>query len=118
MSTVPLDIERVVARLLIVGTYASVVLLGLGVTAMIATGMSPLDPAPPLDASRLFADIIGLRPAGFLWLGLLAVIATPSARVGASLIGYLRQHDRPMAIVATLILCVIALSVALAEAGS
>jgi uncharacterized membrane protein len=117
MSATAIDIDRVVGRLLIVGTYASVVLLGLGVAAMIATGTSPLDPAPPLDAGGLVGDIVALRPAGLLWLGLLVVIATPSARVAASLVGYLRSRDRTMAIVATLILCVIALSVVLAEAG-
>jgi uncharacterized membrane protein len=85
---------------------------------MIATGTSPLDPAPPLDAGRLIGDIVALRPAGFLWLGLLVVIATPSARVAASLVGYLRERNRAMVVVATLILCVIALSVVLAEAGS
>ncbi len=117
-STAALDLDRVVARLLTVGTYASVVLLAAGVLAMIATGVSPLDAAPPLDVRAIAADIAALRPAGFLWLGLLVVIATPSARVAASLVGYLRQHDRAMAIVATLILCVIVLSVVLAESGS
>ena len=118
MSAMAIDIDRAVGRLLTAGTYASVALLGLGVAAMIATATSPLDQAPPLDAGRLVGEILGLRPAGFLWLGLLVVIATPSARVAASLVGYLRQRDRSMTIVATLILSVIALSVLLAESGA
>jgi uncharacterized membrane protein len=118
MAAKPIDIDRVVGRLLIVGTYTSIVLLGLGVAAMIASGTSPLDPAPPIDVARLVGDIAALRAAGFIWLGLLVVIATPAARVAVSLVGYLRERDRAMALVATLILCVIALSVVLAEAGS
>ena len=52
--------------------------------------------------------------AGFLWLGLIAVVATPASRVVASLVGYLRGGERPMAVIAGLILAVIALSVGLA----
>jgi hypothetical protein len=42
------------------------------------------------------------------------VVATPSARVAAALVGYARSGERPMAVVAALILVVIALSVGLA----
>ncbi len=108
------DLERSVARLLTVGTYASIALLAVGVAAMVATGRSPLDHGPGFDPTRLGADIAALRPEGFLWLGLLFVVATPSGRVATSLRGYLRRGDRPMAVVAILILCVIALSVAAA----
>ncbi|HYX11030.1 MAG TPA: DUF1634 domain-containing protein, partial [Candidatus Acidoferrum sp.] len=57
-----------------------------------------------------------VRPAGFLWLGLIAVVATPTARVAASLIGYARRGERAMAVVAVLILIVIAMSVVVARA--
>ena len=50
-----------------------------------------------------------------MWLGLLAVVATPAARVVAALIGFVRRGERTMAIVAALILAVIALSVVLAQ---
>ena len=116
-STTAGDIDRIVARLLTIGTYASVILLALGVVAMVVTATSPLDAAPPFDVRAVVGDIVALEPAGFLWLGIVLVIATPSARVAASLVGYLRQRDRTMAIVATLILCVIVLSVVLAESG-
>jgi len=62
-------------------------------------------------------DLLALRPGGFIWLGLLIVVATPAARVLAALLGYARLGDRMMAIVAGLILAVIALSVLLARAG-
>ena len=78
--------------------------------------IGPLSGGPPFDLVRLGPDVAGLRPAGFLWLGLLAVIATPTARVIASLVGYTRGGERSMAIVAALILVVIAASVGLARA--
>ena len=105
------DLERSVARLLTVGTYASIALLAAGVLAMVAAGLSPLDPAPRFDPPRLAADLVALRPEGFLWLGIVLVVATPSARVATSLVGYLRRPDRAMAVVSLLILAVIGLSV-------
>ncbi len=59
--------------------------------------------------------MVALRPAGFLWLGLVAVVATPAARVAASLVGFARRGERTMVVVASLILAVIVISVALAK---
>lgn len=111
----PADLDRPIARLLTIGTYASVALLGLGVALMLVSGIAPLDGGPPFDPIRLVDDLVHVRPAGLLWLGLLAVVATPAARVVASFVGYVRSGERSMAVVATLILAVIALSVALAR---
>ena len=109
-------LELTIARLLTVGTYASIALLAAGVTAMIATGRSPLDVAPGFDPGRITSDLAALRPEGFLWLGLVVVIATPSARVAASLVGFARRSERGMAVVSALILAVIAISVVVAIA--
>lgn len=113
--SMPADLDRSIARLLTLGTYASVGLLGIGVALMVASRISPLDGGPPFEIGLVIDDIVHLRPLGFIWLGLLAVVATPTARVVASLIGYLRRGERTMAVVAVLILVVIALSVALAQ---
>ena len=110
------DLDRTIARLLTAGTYVSVGLLTIGVALMAVAGLSPLAGGPAFDGYRLAGDLAGLRPEGFLWLGLIAAIATPSLRVAASLLGYLRRGERLMAIVALLILGVIALSVLLATA--
>jgi uncharacterized membrane protein len=109
------SLERSIARLLTIGTYASVALLVLGVLLMLATGVAPRSGGPAFDLTKLVPDLLALRPAGFIWLGLVAVVATPAARVLTALIGYARRRDRTMAIVAALILVVIALSVALAQ---
>jgi uncharacterized membrane protein len=109
------DLDQSIARLLTVGTYASVTLLAIGAVLMFAARISPLGGGPPFEPELIVDDILNFRPAGFLWLGLIAVVATPSARVAASLIGYLRRGERAMAIVAVLILVVIGLSVGLAR---
>jgi uncharacterized membrane protein len=82
---------------------------------MLAAGIGPLSGGPDFDAGRLVGDLAGLRPAGFIWLGLLVVVATPSARVVASLIGYRRRREGMMTLISGLILIVIAASVVLAK---
>jgi uncharacterized membrane protein len=107
-------VEQAIARLLAVGTYLAIALLAIGVVALLAAGRSPLDAQPVFDPGRLPSDLVALRPEGFLWLGLLAVIGTPAARVAAALVAWLRTHEWPMAAVGAAILGVILLSVALA----
>jgi uncharacterized membrane protein len=108
-------LERTIARLLTVGTYASIACLAVGLVLMLAAGIGPLSGGPAFDPARLIGDLAGLRPEGFLWLGLLLVVGTPAARVVASLIGFARAGERPMVVVAALILVVIVVSVALAK---
>lgn len=111
----PAPLERVIARLLTVGTQVSIALLAVGLGLMFAAGIDPLSGGPALDPARLVPDVLALQPAGFLWLGLLVVVATPAARVAASLVGFARAGERPMVAVAGLILIVIAVSIALAK---
>jgi uncharacterized membrane protein len=108
------DLDRTIARILTIGTYLSVGLLAIGVALMALNGISPLATAPPLDPALLLAQIRAADPVGFLWLGLIVVIATPIARVTASLVGYARDGERAMVLVSIAILVVIATSVALA----
>jgi uncharacterized membrane protein len=111
-----IDFERAIGRMLIALTYVAVALLVVGVALMAAQGVSPLSGGPPLDFGRLVGDVVRFTPEGFLWLGLLAVIATPVSRVVAAGIGYARAGDQHMVVVAIAILVVIALSIASALA--
>jgi uncharacterized membrane protein len=111
-----LAFERRIGRLLIVVTYLAVALLVVGVGLMIAAGISPLAGGPALDIESLMADLLGFAPAGFLWLGLLVVIATPISRVIAAAIGFGRAGDRLLVLIACAILLTIAISVASALA--
>ena len=103
------EFELALARMLNLGALASVLLLVVGVALMVGAGRSPLDvDQPALDVARIPSDILALRPEGFLWLGLLVVLATPAARVIASLAGFAANRERGMALIALAILAVIA----------
>ena len=111
----PAGLEHRIARLLTVGTDTAVALLVVGLVLLLAAGISPLSGGPAFDPGRIPGDLAALRPAPFIWLGLVVVVATPSARVAASLVGYARRGERLMAGVAVLILVVIGASIALAK---
>lgn len=106
------EFDRFIGRLLIAVTYIAVALLSLGVALLLAAGISPLAGGPPLDAGRLLAGLASMAPDAFIWLGILAVIATPLSRVIAAAIGFARLGDRWMVGVALGILAVIALGIA------
>jgi uncharacterized membrane protein len=112
------SLESSIGRLLTIGTYGSVALIAIGTILLIGAGRSPLDAAPALDPARLPSDLLRLQPAGFLWLGILGVIATPATRVAAALVGFARSGERRMALVAAAILVVIAIGVATGTAAS
>ncbi len=88
-----------------------------GVVLMVAAGISPLVGGPPLDLGHLVADVAALAPSAFLWLGILAVIATPLSRVVAAAVGFARLGDRWMVGVAVAILVVIAIGIVSALAA-
>jgi uncharacterized membrane protein len=104
-------LESALARVLAIGTSASMALVAIGLVLLVAGGGSPLDPGPPLRLGTLGADLAGGRPAAFLWLGILGVVGTPALRVLGALIGFWRGGERRMALVALLILVVVALGV-------
>jgi uncharacterized membrane protein len=105
------DLDRVIGRLLIGFTYLSVALLVIGVVLMLAAGISPLEQSPTFDPATIPADIAAFRPAGFLWLGLLAILVTPIARVAVAGVGYALDREWRMVLVAIAILAVIAIGV-------
>jgi uncharacterized membrane protein len=107
----PASLEVALAHVLAVGTYASIALVGIGSVLLLAGGASPLDGGPPLRAGSLVADLVALRPAGFLWLGIVGILATPALRVIRAGLGFWRRGERGLALVAVLVLAVIALGV-------
>ena len=108
--------ERLSGRLLIAFTYVAVGLLVVGFVLMIANGISPLDPAPAFELGDLLDGIVALDPVAFIWLGLLAVIATPIGRVIVAGIVYAADRDLTMVVISLLVLLVIALGVGTAIA--
>lgn len=119
MSGVPTPdrtFEHRLGRLLIVVTYVAVGLLGIGVVLLLLAGVSPLAGGPPFDPEELVPQLLALEPAGFLWLGILVVIATPLSRVVGAAAGFIRRGEPLMAAVSLAILGVIAISIATALA--
>ena len=107
----PGTLEVALAHVLQLGTYASVALIAAGSLLLLADGGSLLGGGPALVPDRIVPDILALRPAGFLWLGIVGVLATPGLRVLRALIGFWRRGERGMALVALLVLIVVAVGV-------
>lgn len=108
-------LEHRIARILSIGSAASIVLLAVGTGLLIASGGSPLDESwPPFEPGSLVADVIALRPAGLLYLGLIVAIATPLLRVAVALLAFARARDLRMALVSAAVLIVVAVAVAVA----
>ncbi len=106
------SVEARIARILAVGTRIVVALLATGSVLVVAQGTSLLDPDwPRLDIASLPADLVALRPTAFLWLGLIATIATPLLRVAAATWSFGRAGERRMAALGAAVLVVIALAV-------
>jgi uncharacterized membrane protein len=104
--------ERVIGRLLIVATSLAVASLVVGAVLMITGGIDPLSGGPNLDLASLAPQVTRLQPAGFLWLGLLAVIGAPIGRVIIAAVAYARAGDRLMVGISLAILLVIAVGIA------
>ena len=107
-----------IGRLLIAMTYTSVAILVIGVGLMVAAGISPLAGGPPFDPGDLVAQLQARSPAGFLWLGLIVVIATPIARVIGAALTFGLHRQWIMVGIAIAILVVIAAGVAIALAAT
>jgi uncharacterized membrane protein len=104
-------LEHDLARVLQLGTHVSMALIAIGAVLLVLGGTSPLLPGPALDLRQVVDDIVTLQPAGFLWLGVLGVVATPGLRVVAAMIGFARAGERRMAWVAAAILAVVGLGI-------
>ena len=100
-------LESSLARVLQAGTYVSIALIAVGSILLLAGGISPLAGGPAFQPGDLITDVLAARPAGFLWLGIVVMMATPSLRVIGALIGFWRRGERTMVAVAALVLAVV-----------
>jgi uncharacterized membrane protein len=105
------SLETALAHVLQLGTYLSIGLVAVGSVLLLASGGSPLAGGPPLTLDGVVADLIALRPAGFLWAGIVGVLSTPAVRVVRAMLGFLRRDEQRMTVVALLVLVVIAVGV-------
>jgi uncharacterized membrane protein len=105
--------EAVVARLLVVGTWLAMGLVLAGVILMLADGIDPLDhgAVPPFQLTAIPSQILALEPVGFLWAGIVLIIALPIGRVVVSGLGFLAARDLRMAGISLAVLVVVLVSV-------
>ncbi len=110
------SMERLIGRLLIGGTYVAMASTLIGVGLMLAGGTDPLahGAIPPFHPATVLADLLALRPLGFLWSGVILVILLPIGRVAVAGVGFLAARDRRMAGISLLVLLVVLISVAAA----
>jgi uncharacterized membrane protein len=108
-----LALEALVARVLVVGTWLAVGLILVGVLGMLASGIDPLTQAQPVafDLAAIPADLLALRPEGFLWAGIVTVMALPIGRVVVAGTGFLAAGERRLALVSLLVLLVVGVSI-------
>jgi uncharacterized membrane protein len=99
--------DSTVGRLMIAMTYVAVALLAVGVVLMIANGISPLVGGPAFDVGVIVEEVRAGVPTGFIWLGLVVVIATPIVRVAVSSVGFAREGQWRMVAVGLGILAII-----------
>ena len=76
---------------------------------MLAAGIDPLahGAVPPFELSTIPAEIAAGNPLGFLWLGLVAVLALPLGRVIVAGVGFFAAHDVRLALVSLAVLLVV-----------
>lgn len=107
-------INALVHQLLIVGLAAAAVLMVAGVLLGLFTGQGLPDAMVPL--SDLLAELARFNPAAFISLGLLALIATPILRVAGSIVGFAIERDWRYALITTVVLIIVILSIVLGQA--
>ena len=109
--------RTVISAVLIVGVGISAALIAVGFVAALAIGWqgSLAGGAPAAaattDFSNLPARLASLEPAAIAQLGLLALLATPVARVAASVVGFALERDRLYAAITLAVLLILLTSI-------
>jgi uncharacterized membrane protein len=110
------DMETLIGRLLVAGTWLAMGLVLVGLGLMLATGVDPLahGGVPAFDPAAIPADVIALRPQGFLWAGISLIVLLPIGRVVVAGLGFLAAREPRLALVSLLVLLVVLISIAAA----
>jgi uncharacterized membrane protein len=113
----PERFREMVSGVLIVGVVVSAAFIALGFIAALAVGWqgSLLGAATATSATRDFSNLSGrlasLEPAAIAQLGLVTLLATPVARVAASVVGFALEGDRLYAAITTAVLLILLTSI-------
>lgn len=111
----PERFRTVVSSVLIVGVSVSAALIAVGFVAALAVGWqgslagseAPAHLAATTDFSNLAGRLAALQPLALTQFGLLTLLATPVARVAASVIGFASERDWLYAAITTAVLMIL-----------
>ncbi len=105
-----------VSRILIAGVAISAGLIATGFIGALLVGWTgslvgaAQGTSDPTDFSSVVSGLGALRPIAIAQAGLLALIATPVARVGISLVAFVLERDRLYAVITAAVLGLLLLS--------
>jgi len=107
-------LERVIRWILLCGIALSVALMAVGLVLGLAQGAGLPRAVVPL--AELPRALGALRPAAYLSLGLIVLIATPFVRVAGSLVVFARERDGRYVLVTASVLLIMCVGVVLGKA--
>ncbi len=113
----PERFREMVSGVLIVGVVVSAAFIAVGFVAALAVGWqgSLLGAAAATSANTDFSNLprrlATLEPAAIAQLGLATLLATPVARVAASVVGFALEGDRLYAAITTAVLLILLTSI-------
>jgi uncharacterized membrane protein len=110
--------RTVISTVLICGVGASAILIGAGFLMALAVGWqgyifgpAPVSATATTDFSGLPGRLASGEPAAITQLGLVVLLATPVARVAASVLGFALEGDRLYAAITLAVLLVLLTSI-------
>ncbi|TRO48183.1 DUF1634 domain-containing protein [Candidatus Bathyarchaeota archaeon] len=101
--------EGLVSEILRGGVLLSAALILLGLTMMVVTGDTSC-PNGNMDLAWLISGDPFFAPSHILFIGFLALIATPVLRIAASIYVYAKIHDNAFTTITTIVLLVLVVS--------
>lgn len=116
--------ENIIANLLRAGVMFAATLVVAGAVVFLARhGGETVDrhifrgePADLRSLRGVLGGVVALRGRDIIQLGLLALIATPIARVAFAVFGFAREGDRMYVVIATIVLTVLLYSLTVGRA--
>ncbi len=109
------NLNRTIARTLVAGLCLAIVLLLVGIILDLAGRASSAGQAASIG--DMTQALVALEPAGFYYLGLLVLLATPVSGVIALAVGFARRRSWIFCSISLFVLAVLALSAYLGLRG-
>jgi len=110
--------RTMISLVLAAGVAVSAVLIGIGFATALAigwqgslVGAAHATGAPTTDFGGLPGRLAALEPAAIAQLGLITLLATPVARVTASVVGFVLECDRLYAAITLAVLLILLTSI-------